>query len=48
MNPSWLPQEMRNKNIGETLGEVNQSISRNEPFFIEVDEEDQHVEIYIG
>lgn len=48
MNPSWLPQGMRNKNIGETLGEVNQSISRNEPFFIEVDEEDQHVEIYIG
>ena len=48
MNPSWLPQEVRNKNIGETLSEVNQSISRNEPFFIEVDEEDQHVEIYIG
>ena len=48
MNPSWLPQGVRNQNIGETLGEVNQSISRNEPFFIEVDEEDQHVEIYIG
>ncbi len=48
LNPSWLPQEMRSKNIGETLNEVNQSISRNEPFFIEVDEEDQHVEIYIG
>lgn len=48
MNPSWLPQGMRNQNIGETLSEVNQSISRNEPFFIEVDEEDQHVEIYIG
>ncbi|MHB0989346.1 MAG: hypothetical protein ACYC3P_11890 [Bellilinea sp.] len=48
MNPSWLPQEVREKHIGETLSEVNQSISRNEPFFIEVDEEDQHVEIYIG
>ncbi|MHB8111842.1 MAG: hypothetical protein ACYDHA_00080 [Bellilinea sp.] len=48
LNPSWLPQEMRSKNIGETLSEVNRSISRNEPFFIEVDEEDQHVEIYIG
>ncbi|TDA65396.1 MAG: hypothetical protein D9V45_12455 [Chloroflexi bacterium] len=48
LNPSWLPQEMRSKNIGETLNEVNQSISRNEPFFIEVNEDDQHVEIYIG
>ena len=48
MNPSWLPQEVREKNIGETLREVNRSITRDEPFFIEVDEEDQHVEIYIG
>jgi hypothetical protein len=48
INPSWLPQEVRNKNIGETLSEVNKAVSRDEPFYIEVDEEGDHVEIYIG
>ena len=47
-NPGWLPQEVRDKHIGEVLGEINRSISRDEPFFIQVDENDQHVEIYIG
>jgi len=44
----WLPPEVREKHIGETLSEINRSISRDEPFYIEVDEDDQHVEIYIG
>jgi len=39
---------VRAKHIGEVLGEINRSISRDEPFFIQVDENDQHVEIYIG
>ena len=46
--PGWLPQEVREKHIGEALSEINRSITRDEPFFIEVDEDDQHVEIYIG
>jgi len=47
-NPKWLPPEMREKNLGETLREIDQSISRDQPFYIEVDEEDEHVEIFIG
>ena len=47
-NPQWLPQEVRDKHIGETLREINHSITRDEPFYLEVDEDDQHVEIYIG
>lgn len=46
--PGWLPREVREKHIGEALSEINRSITRDEPFFIEVDEADQHVEIYIG
>lgn len=46
--PGWLPPEVREKHIGETLSEINRSITREEPFYIEVDENDQHVEIYIG
>lgn len=46
--PGWLPKEMRGKNIGETLSEINQSITKDQPFYLEVDEEDQHVEIFIG
>jgi len=46
--PGWLPPEVREKHIGEALGEINRSITRDEPFYIEVDEDDQHVEIYIG
>lgn len=47
-NPGWLPQEMRDKNIGETLADLNKGITRDQPFYLEVDEEDEHVEIYIG
>jgi hypothetical protein len=47
-NPQWLPQEVRDKHIGETLHEINHSITREDPFYLEVDEGDQHVEIYIG
>ncbi len=46
--PGWLPAEMREKNIGETLREIDRSISHDQPFYIEVDEEDEHVEIFIG
>ena len=47
-NLGWLPPEIREKHIGEALSEINRSISRDEPFYLEVDEDDQHVEIYIG
>lgn len=46
--PGWLPQEVRDKHIGETFNEINRSITRDQPFYVEVDEEDEHVEIYIG
>jgi len=46
--PGWLPQEVQDKHVGETLFEINRSITRDQPFYVEVDEEDQHVEIYIG
>ncbi|HWR66136.1 MAG TPA: hypothetical protein VN364_08450 [Bellilinea sp.] len=46
--PGWLPREVREKHIGEALSEINHSVSRDEPFFIAVDEDNQHVEIYIG
>lgn len=47
-NPGWLPQEMRGKNIAESLDEINKGITRDQPFYLEVDEDDEHVEIYIG
>jgi len=48
MNPGWLPQQVRDQHIGETLHELNKGITRDQPFFVEVDEEDEHVEVYIG
>lgn len=46
--PGWLPAKMRDQHIGETLHVFHQSISHDQPFYIEVDEEDEHVEIFIG
>lgn len=48
LNPGWLPREVRGKNIGETIADIHQSIRRDQPFFLEVHEDNQHVEIYIG
>jgi len=48
MVPGWLPQEVRDRHVGETLFEINRSITRDQPFYVEVDEEDEHVEIFIG
>lgn len=48
MNPKWMPQEMRDKNIGASLEDLDKSITRDQPFYLKVDEDDEQVEIFIG
>jgi len=48
MTPQWLPQEMRDKNLGASLEYLNKSITRDQPFYLKVDEDDEQVEIFIG
>lgn len=48
LHPQWLPQEMRDKNLGASLDDLNKSITRDQPFYLKVDEDDEQVEIFIG
>lgn len=48
MNPKWMPQEMRDHNIGASLEDLDKSITRDQPFYLKVDEDDEQVEIFIG
>lgn len=47
-NPRWLPREIRDKNIGESLDDIERSITHDQPFYVSVDENDTHVEVFIG
>lgn len=44
-----MPEEVRNKHVGEMLEEIEQSMQRNEPFHVQVDdkEEGEYVEVTI-
>lgn len=47
-NPRWLPSEVRDKDMGAMLDDINRSITHDQPFYVEVDEDDEHVEVFIG
>lgn len=47
-NPQWLPRGMRDKNLGVSLDELDKSFTPDQPFYLKVDEDDEHVEIFIG
>lgn len=47
--PQWVPEKARGVGINEFLDEVNRGISKEQPIYVQVDDEDgEHVEIYIG
>ncbi len=47
--PQWVPERAGGVDIGEILDEMSRGISKDQPIYIQVDEEDGgQVEIYIG
>jgi hypothetical protein len=44
----WLPAGVRDYHFGEILQEVDHSLNKDQPFFVEVDEEDEQVQVFIG